>query len=75
MKIDKNQGAAVKRLMQTDAWAIVEQALANRVARLRAGEINGSDAFETLRMLHKQQGKIEGLVEFFDDLERQAFDE
>ncbi len=75
MKIDKTQAAAIKRLMQSDAWSVVEQALANRVNKLKAEEVNGSDEFQTLRMLHKKQGKIEGLVEFFEDLEKQAFDD
>ena len=74
-KIDKAQAGAVKRLMQSDGWSVIETALANRVSRLKAEEVNGSDSFETLRMLHKKQGKIEGLVEFFEDLEKQAFDD
>lgn len=74
-KIDKTQAAALKRLMATDAWSVLEQALDNRLMKLKKEEVNGSNEFETLRMLHKVQGKIEGLVEFFDDVEKLAFDD
>lgn len=74
-KIDKVQSSALKRLMESDAWKVVEQALANRVEKLRGEEVSGTNEFETLRMLHKNQGKVEGLVEFFNDLERQVFDD
>ena len=74
-KIDKVQAQAIKRLMQDDAWTVVEIALENRLRRLRDQEVTGNNEFETLRALHKQQGKVEGLAEFFEDLEKQVFDE
>lgn len=74
-KIDRTQVSALKRLMQNDAWNVVQQALDNRVNKLKSEPTNGSNAFETLRMLHMNQGKIEGLVEFFNDLDKLAFDD
>lgn len=74
-KIDKAQRSALKRLMTSPGWDVLEQALANRLATLRKEPIVGGTAHEELRMLHKQQGKIEGLVEFFDDVEKQVLDD
>lgn len=74
-KIDKVQVSALKRLMTTPGWDVLEQILATRVSKLKGQEVNGSNEFETLRMLHKNQGKVEGLVEFFNDLETQSFDD
>jgi hypothetical protein len=73
--IDKHQGALFKRLMQEEGWAVLEQALANRIARLQAQPISGTTAFESLRALHTRDGKVEGLREFFDDIEKMAFDD
>lgn len=74
-KLDKAQVGALKRLMQNDAWDVLTQAYENRVKRLQSEPTVGQNAFEELRMLHKQQGKIEGLVEFFSDIEKMAFDD
>lgn len=73
-KIDRTQAAALKRLMSTDAWGVLEQAYLNRMSAILRQEVNGLDAFQTLRMLHRQQGKAEGLREFFEDIEKLAFD-
>ena len=74
-KIEKSQASALKRLMQDDGWSVLEQALENRIKTLQEEEITGNDAFETLRALHKQQGKVEGLKDFFESVERLVFDE
>lgn len=74
-KITLTQSSALKRLMQTDAWDVVDQALANRVNKLRGEPVSGQNEFETLRMLHVHQGKVDGLIEFFDDLEKLVFDD
>ena len=75
MKLDKGQAALLKRLMQDDGWDVLKIVLNNRLLRLSSEPITGSSAFEELRALHKKQGKLEGLVEFFDDTEKMAFDE
>ena len=75
---DTNMGraetVAIKRMMEDDAWDVLMQILARRLERLRGEPITGQNAFEELRMLHVRQGKIDGLVEFFDDIEKLSFD-
>ena len=34
--------------------------------------VSGQDAFQTLRAVHRKEGKVEGLVEFFETLEKEA---
>lgn len=45
---------------------------AKYVEKIQAEEITGSDAFQQLRMLHINQGKMEAMKEFFDQLEAEA---
>lgn len=74
-QITKVQGAALKHMMQGDAWNVVMQLLGNELDTLRDQEVTGTNAFETLREVHTRQGKIVGLTDFFNKLERGAFDQ
>lgn len=74
-KIERAQASILKSLMQDEAWVVVEQALANRISRIQGEPINGSNEFETLRMLHRSQGAVDALTAFFEDLEKLVFDD
>ena len=60
--------------MQDPAWEVIVAAKDARVMKLRAEDPGGKDAFETLRDLHKRQGKVEELESFFERLDRGALD-
>ena len=49
--------------------------LGDHITAINDEEIVGNNEFESLRMLHTNQGKVKGLEEFFDKLERGAFDD
>lgn len=34
--------------------------------------VSGQDAFQTLRAVHRKEGKVEGLMEFFETLANEA---
>lgn len=61
--------------MRDERWTAVIQFLALKLDQWRAQEITGSSAFEELRALHKRDGKVEGMNEFMEQLEAQAFAE
>lgn len=73
-KITKVQGQQLKGMMKEDAWDTVIKLLAIFIEEDNAQEITGNNEFETLRALHRHQGRVEGLTTFFDKLERGAFD-
>ena len=74
LKIDKNQAAFLRQLMKEPGWDILMTLLGSALDELTVEKIVGNTDFETLRALHKAQGKEEGLKEFFDDIERGAFE-
>ncbi len=64
--------AMLKRLIQDDAWNVLMEQLQKRLDELNAEPITGQNAFEELRSLHMKQGRIDGIKQFFDDIERLA---
>ena len=68
--MDKLQLQLIKRLIMDDGWDALMVARDEYIAKNSIESITGNSEFETLRELHKKQGKIEGLKEFFEDLER-----
>lgn len=66
---ERQMMAKLKNLMTTDTWDILIKMLNRRVAELYQDPITGRDSFETLRALHMREGRIDGLLKFFDDLE------
>lgn len=74
LKISSAEASMLKQLQKENTWDIVIKLLAQKIDEIRAEDANGPGAFETLRSLHTNQGKVAGLKEFFDDLERGAFE-
>ncbi len=69
MALNKTEKAQLTSLIQHDAWELLAGLADERVRFLKDQDVVGQNAFEELRMLHKNQGKAEGLVEFFKDVE------
>lgn len=72
--LTKLQKSQIKGWMQEESYAAVFQFYKNRIEEIRAEEITGQDSFQTLKALHKKQGREEVLQEFFNDLDRQAYE-
>ena len=53
-----------------DSWDALMKAKEEYIAKNSIGSITGNSEFETLRELHTKQGKIQGVTDFFEDLER-----
>lgn len=73
MKIDKDVARKLKKIVQTDEWDAVVKALDAFMKDIDNDEVSGTNAFETLRALHKREGRKSGLKEFFEAIEQLNF--
>lgn len=69
--VDKQR---LKWLMKTEQWDVVLHFFAYKIGQWNEEKIVGGNAFEELKNLHTQQGKVEGLAEFMDQMEREAME-
>lgn len=74
-KLNKAQQSQIRGLMKSEGWDAVIKFVALKLDQWREQAVNGTTAFEELRALHKRDGKVEGVTELFDQLERQAYEE
>ena len=74
IELKSGEKATLKRLQDDQAWDIVVRLLGEQIDEWRAEQISGQDAFQELRMMHRIQGKVDGLKEFFDKLEKKSFE-
>lgn len=74
--ITKAEASALRSLQNEAGWNIVMKLLGARIDELgaRANGITGSSAFEELQALHKCQGGVAELKQFFEDMEHGAFE-
>lgn len=76
IKLDKGQSMLLKKMMQhDDGWDILILALGQYVEHLNVDRTYGSNEFETLRDLHVKQGKVDGVKEFFDQVQQLNFND
>lgn len=71
-KITTAEASQIRSLMQEQGWDVVQRLLEDEVASINAEPAQGSDAFSTLRALHRREGRVDGLKSFFEKLERGA---
>lgn len=73
--LTKTDASMLRNIQQDAGWDVVLRVLRKRLEELaeNAGSTQAETEFLTLRSLHKSQGGIEALKQFFDDLERGAF--
>lgn len=69
-KLEKSHLALIKRLLKMDEWDAMQAALEEYINELRAQQPSGRNGFETLRALHRKEGGVDHLREFFNKLER-----
>ena len=76
MALDKLKKSKIKAWVQENngSYDAVIELLAEYLRKTDAEEITGQNAFESLRQLHTNQGKVAGLKEFFDSLEKLNFE-
>ena len=72
--LTKAQQAQIRSLMKDDRWDSVMRYVALKIDQWRADRISGQNEFETLRALFTRDGKVDGVNEVFDGMEKQAFE-
>lgn len=73
-KLSSADKSRIKQLMKSDEWNSVLHFYAIKMTQWKDEKITGTNEFETLKALHTMQGKVDGLEEFMNQLEQQAFE-
>lgn len=71
--LSPNDQKRLSVLLKNDSWEVLEKYVAFYLSAIREEDVQGTNEFETLRMLHISQGKAKGVEELFDLLEKEAF--
>lgn len=74
IELKASDKAALKRLQDDQSWNVVLRVVAEQIEEWKDEPISGQDAFQELRMLHRRDGKVDGVKELFDKLERKSFE-
>lgn len=72
--IGKLELARLKKFVTSDEYDVVMVILAKYIQELQAEPVTGESAFEELRGLHKQQGGVDALKDFFNRIEKAEFE-
>ena len=64
----------LQKLQRHEEYESLLLFLAEFIDKLRDENVIGSTEFETLRLLFIRDGKVQGLKQFFDNLDQQLFD-
>jgi hypothetical protein len=73
-ELTKEEKNFIKGVVKLDAWKHVMTFVGLKIEQWNEQRIEGSNAFEELRALHRRDGGIEKVNELFDQLERQALE-
>lgn len=73
-KITKTEGSQIRAVMKEVGWDVIMRLLGDEITVIDGEDIGGNNEFETLRLLHRNEGRVQGLKEFFDKLEHGAID-
>lgn len=72
--LTKAEKAQIKALMREPGWSALLRFAALKTNQWKESAISGKTAHEELRMLHKRDGKVEGVTELLDEMERAALE-
>lgn len=72
VKLSKEQRAQLKSLTREPGWDVLIILMDDIQTTIARTPISGTNAFEELRMLHTNSGKVEGVKLILDEAERLA---
>lgn len=70
--LTKAQKAQVRAIMKSNEWDAVLAFAGKKLDAWREERVAGNNEFETLKSLFTRDGKVEGLLEFLNQLESEA---
>ena len=74
MTLNKMEKSLIKGLMRENGWSALLKFVAMKTEQWQEQAITGTTAFEELRALHTRDGKVNGVKELFEEMERSALD-
>ena len=68
--LNKQDSAALMAMVDKPGWFALQKLVAMTINELNNREVSGSNEFEVLRSLFTREGRVGGLKEFFDGIEK-----
>ena len=72
--MNKIQKSQIKEIMQRPGWEALIVFTGQMIDKWRADEVKSSTEFDTLWRLATQKGKVDGINEFFNVLDREVLE-
>jgi hypothetical protein len=72
--LTKAEKSQLKMMMREPGWNALLRFAALKTSQWKESAIEGKTAHQELRALHKRDGKVEGVTELLDELERTALE-
>ena len=69
-RLSKTDSSALMAMMDRPGWTALIKLASMTINELNAREVSGSNEFEVLRSLFTREGRVGGLKEFFDGIEK-----
>ena len=74
MPLTKTEKAKLKLMMQEPGWSALLRFVELKKTQWRESAVEGKTAHQELRMLHTRDGKVAGVTELLEEMERAAFE-
>lgn len=73
-KLTQTEQKQIQTLAKDERWDALIKFVELKLEQWRGEEVAGPSAFEELRAMHKRDGKIAGVLELFEQIEKKAYD-
>lgn len=68
--LTKAEKSQIRAFMKERGWGSVMRFVGMKIDQWKEMPITGNDAFTELRALHTRDGKVSGVLELFEEMER-----
>lgn len=72
--VNQIQKSQIKALIKDEKWESILAFLQETIEKHQGENVIGTTEFETLKLVFMKEGRIQGLKDFFDQLERHGFE-
>lgn len=70
MSLNQAEKATIKSLMRERGWETLMKYLGQQVDKYKDEQVKADTEFETIWRLAQRESKVEAIIKFFDNLER-----
>lgn len=68
--LTKAEKSQIRAFMREKGWGSVMRFVGMKIDQWKEQPITGQSAYEELKALHTRDGKVSGVLELFDEMER-----